>query len=93
MLGKLIPYILLMLIAASLVYVGVSWSDRGYRITELETQLEQSEARYKHLVDRAREVQKALEAQRRAARARNDERCEGLVVASPRAIAEHPHLP
>lgn len=60
---KLIPLIAILILATGLVYLGVSWSDRGHRLAEMEKTLDWQEARYSALVDRARQVQEALERQ------------------------------
>lgn len=57
---KLIQLIAILLLATGLVYLGVSWADRGHRIAELEQSAKWQEARYTHLVDRARQVQETL---------------------------------
>lgn len=58
---KILAGIAVLTLAAGLVGLGASWSERGMKIDELNKTIRWQETRYRTLVDSAREVQRKLE--------------------------------
>ena len=69
---KLILLLITAGVLAGFVYLGVSWSDRRHKLAEAEKQIKWQEARYHHLVDRARGIQTKLEEQQALTRQWHD---------------------